>query len=457
MLRITSYILGILLLFLTTLATAQDMKPKWSLKKCIDYAYENNLQLKRSKNRIIINKNNLQQSKNDRLPTINASTSWNNSYGRSVDYVTNGYTNEHSSNISYGVGVSVTVFNGFRKKNQIEKNEFDLKVSLFDIETTKENLALNITALYLNILYAQEQLQIAKDNLKIAQKQENRVKELVNSGILAKGNLLEQQAQISKNESNIVDSENRLTLAYLDLYQLLDIPQEQAFLIISPNITKIDNPILLDYSKKYTDMIAKRPTMKAFEYRIKSAEKDIAITKSNYYPTIGLSANIGSGYSNLRYDYEQNNLGQLVKGGRMSFADQYDLNLSKSWGVSMNIPIFSKFQNRTAVKNAYLQIEDLQTQKEIEKNKLYKEIQQAHTKVLTAIKKYEAEQKSLASLEETFRYVEQKYQLGTISNFDYNEALNNLMVARSNMLQAKYECIFRSKILAFYNGEVFDF
>ncbi|PID94180.1 MAG: hypothetical protein CSA94_02325, partial [Bacteroidetes bacterium] len=374
--------------------------------------------------------------------------SWNSNYGRNIDFNTNGYTQRHSSNINYGVGTSVNLFSGFRKRNQIKKNELDLQTQLLNIEAIKENLALNITSLYLNILYAQEQLQVTKENLAIAKKQQNRIQKLVDAGKMPKGDLLQQQSQVAKNESNIVEAENRLSLAYLDLYQLLDIPNEKAFLIETPAVDNIEKAsgALLNYTARYGDIIAQRPEIKAFDYKIKSAEESIRIAKSSYYPSLNLNANIGSGYSNQRFDYKTDpaNPTNLIKNGVKSFSDQYEENLSKSWGLSLNIPIFSKFQTRTSVRNATLQLEDIKVQQQQEHNRLYKELQQAYTNALAAVKKYEAQRKAVSALEETFRYSEEKYQLGMLSNFDYNEALNNVTVARSQMLQAKYEYLFRT-------------
>ncbi len=454
--NLIKYALNVLCLLLSVFAVAQTTTPKWNLTDCINYAHENNLQLQRNKVQIALSKNNLQQVKNDRLPSLSGSSSWNNSYGRSIDYNTNGYTERNSSNINYGVGTSINLFSGFKKRNQIKKNEIDLQAQLLETEAIKENLALNITSLYLNILYAQEQLQVTKENLEIAQKQQNRIRKLVDAGKMPKGDLLQQQSQVAKNESNIVEEENRLSLAYLDLYQLLDIPNEKAFLVEIPEVDNVEKAsrTLLNYTERYGDIIAQRPEMKAFDYKIKSAQKGIAIAKSAYYPSLGLNANINSGYSNQRFDYkvDPNNPTNLSKNGVKSFFDQYEENLSKSWGLSLSIPIFSKFQTRTSVRNATLQLEDIKIQQQQEHNRLYKELQQAYTNALAAVKKYEAQRKAVAALEETFRYSEEKYQLGMLSNFDYNEALNNMTVARSQMLQAKYEYLFRTKILDYYNG-----
>ncbi len=215
---------------------------------------------------------------------------------------------------------------------------------------------------------------------------------------------------------------------------------------------------MITYTDKYETLIAQRPSFKSYTLKKESARKNIKIAKSNYYPTLSLNANISSGYSNLRYNYKNDpTTQQLVKLGKMSFVDQYNLNLSKSWGVNLNIPFFNKFQTKTAVNNAKIQLRDIEIQQEIEHDRLYKELQQAYTNALASIKKYEAQKKTVISLEETFHYAQEKYELGLLSNFDYNEALRNLTTAKSNMLQAKYEYLFRTKILEFYSGKPLEF
>lgn len=439
MTRTITYILTPILLFFAQILNAQQKE--WTLEECINYAYEHNIQLARSQNQIEMGKLAVQQAKNDRLPSLSSSASFNRGYGRTIDYTTNGYTTRSSSSGNYGIGSSVNLFNGFQKKHRIEKGEIDLHASLLDIEKLKEDLALNITSFYLNILYAKERLQVAKDNLTIRKAQIERMEAMIQAGTKPEGDLLEQQSQIAKAESAIIDAENTLMLNYLTLYQVLEIKDDEKFLIAKPKIDmveKADNDVL-----NFTQTILERPSIKAYDYRIASARKDIQIVKSGYYPSLSLSGNIGSGYSN-----------QAMRGKkRISFSDQYELNLSKSWGLSLSIPIFNKFAVRTQVKNAVLQLKNMELQKREEENRIYKELQQARTNAIVALKKYQAQEKATKALEETFRYVEEKYQLELISNFDYNESLNNLTTANSEMIQAKYEYIFRTKILEYYNGK----
>lgn len=439
MTRTIIYIFTPIFLFLTPSLNAQQQE--WTLEECINYAYKHNIQLARSENQIEMSKLAVQQAKNDRLPSLSGSASFNRGYGRTIDYTTNGYTTRSSSSGSYGIGSSISLFSGFQKKHRIEKGKIDLQASLLEIEKLKEDLALNITSFYLNILYAKERLQVAKDNLTIREAQIKRMEAMIQAGTKPEGDLLEQQSQIAKAESTVIDAENTLMLNYLTLYQVLEIKENEEFLIAEPKVDMLENAD--NNTLNFTQTILERPSIKAYDYRIASAHKDIQIIRSGYYPSLNLSGNIGSGYSN-----------QAMRGNnRISFSDQYELNLSKSWGVSLSIPIFNKFAIRTQVKNAVLQLKNIELQKREEENHIYKELQQAQTNAIVALKKYQAQEKATKALKETFRYVEEKYQLELISNFDYNEALNNLTNANSEMIQAKYEYIFRTKILEYYNGK----
>lgn len=452
--RILTFLFTSFATLLTTWLVAQE-KPEWSLEDCISYAYKHNIQLQRQHNSLTVQQNNIQQSKYNRLPTINGSTSFSNNYGRSINQVTNGYTNQSSYGISYGVGASVNLFNGFEKKHRIKKNEIELQAILADIEAQKENLALNITSIYLEILYAREEVELAKENHKIILSQQKQIKALVDAGKKPAGDLLEQQSQIAKAESRIVEAESKLSISYLSIYQLLDLKNEEAFHVKIPSSLDMDNlgESILGQSIDYESIVEARPIMNALKYRTQSAEQDIKIAKSSYFPSLSLSANIGSNYSNLEYDRKfDSQTNSFTKGDRMSFFDQADLHLNKSWGLNLSIPIFNRFQTRTSVKNAQIQVEDMLLQKIEEENKLYKELQQAYTNATIALKKYRVQEKTLEAHKETFRYISEKYNMGLVNSFDYNEALNNLTTSKSSMLQAKYEYLFRTKILDFYKG-----
>lgn len=434
-------------------ADAQEQR-KWSLEDCINYAYENNIQLKQSLLRAAVVVNNAKQARHERLPNFNGSSSFNRNFGRSVNYVDNTYVNRSTSSLNYGLSSSVDLFDGFKKKNTIERNEFNLQAVLFDIEKAKENLALNVTSFYLSILYNKEQLQVAKDRIAVTQQQIERAKALVEAGKLPKGDLLEQESLLAQEELQLVEAENRLTLSFLDLYQLLDITTTNNFPIEEPELD-IDEETqkLISFSHLYENIIEERPSVKAYEYRLKSAEKEREITKGSQYPSLSMRGGLSSGYSNQSFEnMEFDTDGNLVGRDKVGFRDQLTDNLNKSFGFNLSIPIFNQFRVKTAIANAELDIENSELELQNQKNLLYKEIQQAYINASAAIRKYVSSEKSLEASKETFRYVEEKYALGMISTFDYNEAKNNLARSKSNLIQAKYDYIFRIKILDFYNG-----
>ncbi len=427
----------------------------WNLSKCIEYAYDNNIEIRKIDLSARIAEKNLQQSKHELLPSVSGRASWSQNYGRSVDYVTNGYTTQNSNSINYGIGANVNLFSGFRKKKIIEQNTINLQAALMEIDKLKEDLALNITSYYLNILFAMEQLNVAEDNLKLSEKQLERVEILVKVGKKPKSDVLNQKSQVAKNRSIVVNRENELSMAYLDLYQILDIKGDSTFEIAIPTIDiKEDaDTELVEYQNNFEGIIAERPVYKLQDLRIESAAKQIGIAKADYYPSLNLSANIGSGYSNLRYNMIENPAGGYVKDGVMSFGDQYEVNLSKSIGLSLSIPIFSKFRVKNNVQLANIRYEEAKIQKAASYNSLYKQLQTAYTKAVAAMNNYRAEKQSVAAFEEAFKYAKTNYELGKINSYDYNQAQNNLIQARSSLIRAKFEYVFRTKILEYYSGK----
>ncbi len=428
----------------------------WNLSKCIKYAYDNNIEIRRIDLSAKVSENALKQSKYDLLPSVSGRASWSQNYGRSVDYVTNGYTTQNSNSINYGIGANVNLFSGFRKKKIIEQNTINLQAALMEIDKLKEDMALNITSYYLNILFSIEQLNVAKDNLQLSENQLKRVKILVDVGKKPQSDLLHQKSQVAKNRSAVISGENALSLAYLDLYQILEIKGDSTFEIEIPtiDIQQDADAELLEYESKFESIIAERPSFKLQDLRIASAAKQLDIAKADYYPSLSFNANIGSGYSNLRYDMIPNPSGMgFIKDGVMSFGDQYRVNLSKSFGFSLSIPIFSKFRVRTNVQNANIRYEDAKLQKALSYNNLYKQLQTAYTKAVAAVNNYRAEKQSVASFEEAFKYAKTNYELGKINSYDYNQAQSNLIQARSALIRAKFEYVFRTKILEYYSGK----
>jgi outer membrane protein len=444
--RIYSLFAAAIMLVAFTSARGQE---KWSLQKCIDYALQNNIQIKQQALDSEYYNNQLGQAKFNRLPNLNASIGNNMNFGRTTG-PDNTYLNINSNSSSGSFSSNVILWNGFTLKNSIQMAEMNLKASLEDMQKAKDDIMLNIAASYLEILFADELVTVSEDLLKITQLQLDRTGKLVEAGSLAKGSLLEIEAQYAREELNVVNAQNRLQLVYLALYQFLELPSTESFKIEVPVLPEIGaNMTLLNSMDVFKNAVGLRPAVKGAEFRLESARKQLLIAKGNLLPSLSLGGNYYNFYNN-KYEYPSSPYGI---GGKIPFEKQLKSNERYGFGVSLNIPIFNRYQAKTGVSNAQIQLENTELQLQNTKNMLRKEIEQAYTNALAAFKRYVANQKAVVSSTEAFRYTEEKFNVGMINSVEYNQSKNNLSKAQSDLLQAKYEYIFRTKILDFYNGQ----
>ncbi len=437
--RIILLFTAILLISTAGKTTAQE---EWSLQKCIDYALENNIQIKRQELNTDYSRNQVSQAKSDRLPNLNAGASNNFSFGRSLNNE-NVYENVNSTQLSGYVSSNLTLFNGFILQNTIEQTRLDLQAAIQDLQKTKDDIILNIAAAYLEILFAEEISLISEAQIEVTQQQIDRTQKLVEAGSLARGALLEIEAQLAREELQHVNDQNRVQLAYLNLYQLLELPVEKSFQIKEPVLPEIKaNVTMANSFDVFKTAVNLRPEIKAAQLRVESARQQLEIARGNRYPNLSFGASYNNQYYNImNADFDQ-----------LSFSEQLKSNSRYGFGFNLNIPIFNRFQVKNGISNAQLQIADYKYQLQNTRNALRQDIEQAYSNALAALNRYISSEKAVASTREAFRYTEEKFNVGMVNTVEYNQSKNNLTIAQSELLQAKYEYIFRAKILDFYNG-----
>jgi outer membrane protein len=429
-----------ILLSLGNITFAQE---SWSLQKCIDYALENNIQIQQQALNTEYYQNQVSQAKSNRLPNLNAGVSNNFNFGRSLGY-DNTYRNVNSSQYNGYLSTDFTIWNGFTLQNAIEQYELDLQATMQDFQKAKDDLILNIAASYLEILFAEELVEVSNAQIEVTQQQINRTRQLVDAGSLARGALLEIEAQLAQEELTLVNRQNSVQLAYLTLYQLLELPMSESFEVLVPKLPEIKaNVTMANSYDVFKNAINVRPEIKAAQLRVESARRQLDIAKGNRYPSLSFGAN----YYNLYNDKYTD-----LNGEDISFADQLKNNKRYSMGFTLNVPIFNKFQVKNSISNAQLQIADFEYRLQSARNVLRKDIEQAYTNALAALNRYISSEKAVKSTEEAFRYTEEKFNVGMVNSVEYNQSKNNLTIAQSELLQARYEYIFRTKILDFYNG-----
>ncbi len=415
---------------------------KWTLQECVDYAIENNLSIKQNKLNIEISQENLISAKGNFLPNLNASTSGSLNFGSGFDPVSQDRVSTSTYGGSLGINSGITVFNGYRNLNTYKQAEIGLEGSKLDLEKIEDDISLYVVNTYLNVLFAKENLDVAKVQLEISNKQIENMKAKYIAGVKPKGDLLNVQSTAAADEQAVISYENTLNLALLDLAQLLQISPNgfdvEVINIASPTIAMLYTSPDAVYEKALTN----RPEIKKATLDIESANLSIDIAKAGFLPTVSLGANIGTGYG---YNLKNNS--------HIPYFSQLDDNLGYGLSFNVNIPIFNGYKTKSNVSRQIINHEISKIGLENQKLQLEQTIQKAYYDAKAAAKTYESAEKSLIAQNEAFKNAQESYNIGVMTQFDFDLVRNRLVGAESSIIRAKYDYIFKSKVLQFYYGE----
>jgi len=422
----------------------------WSLEKCINYAFEHNLQIKQSELDVASSNEDLRQSKLNILPSLNGSFSHNFGWGRSYDNAQGIFINENTMQNFISANSNLTLFEGLTQVNDVRKKQLDYLAKKYDSEKIKNDISLNIAASYLLILFNIDLVNNAQRQVEITQEQIDRTKKQVEAGAIARGSLYDIQAQGANEEANLVNAKNKLMLAYLDLMQLLDLEASEEFDIEKPQLEITGKPELLPPQIIYDKSLTLMPEIKSAEYRVKSAERAIAISRGFKSPRLYATGTYGTNYSDQIgiNPYQPISESNPVK----SFDQQWIDNRNGTLLFGISIPIFNGFQASTNVRKSKIYKETVELNLELEKNKLRKNIESAYADALASYHTYVARKKAVESYRESFSYTQEKFNVGMVNSTDYNVSKIQLSNAEADLASAKYDFIFKTKILDFYLG-----
>lgn len=448
----------VILLFATFMTISMNAQEKWSLRQCIDYAIEHNIEIKQQSLQVEGAKVDLSTSKNSRLPNLNADLGANANFGMStMRDNTNGSFNTFNS--SLGVSTSVPVFTGFRITNEIKSKEFDLLSATANLSKARENLELQVTSLYLEVLFKKEIEKIYIEQLGLTTNQLEKTKALVESGKVPRSQEFDMLSQQAKDELNLTMSRNDLDISLLNLSQALNLTEDNKIDVVEPEIDRneIENnkASIIPPSEIYQIAIGIKPHVKVAEYDLESSKSKLKIAKSAYYPTVSFQMGYNTSYSNV-FSKIKNDQGQNISYPNESFSSQLRNQSREYIGLSVSVPIFNRFQTRNNVRSARLNIENSELVLDNVKLALYKEIQQAFQSATAAQAKFTSTEKAFQAANESYKYAEQRYEIGKLSVFEFNEAQTKLLTSKSEQIQAKYDFVFRAKILDFYRGAKID-
>lgn len=451
---------------------------KWTLQQCIDYAVQNNLQIKLANLNAEVSKLASKDARNNLLPDLNGSMGQNFLYGRSIDPFTNTFVNQTVRSNSFGLNSSVTLFSGLQLQNSIKRAKLDEQASQSDAEKAKNDMILNIITAYMQILFSDELLTTSNLVLNNTLEQASRTEKLFKAGSVAQNAVLEINAQIASDELSVINAQNQKDIAELNLLQLLDLQTKDNFEIVKPDLPDPDQTTV-NFNAGTVFETAQRtmPEIKAADLRVQSAIRGVAVSRGAYYPRLSLSGNISSGYSNTRVipvgaTTVNTTIGVIdVNGtptpitttvqqpiyGTYAFGDQFNDNLSKSISLNLTVPIFNGFQTRNNVSRSKIGVQQAELNSKVARNQLRQTIQQAYADALASRNKFIAAKKQLDAFEQTFKNAQLRFNSGVLNSTDFNVAKNNYNKAQSDIIQAKYDYTFKLKILDFYQGKPISF
>lgn len=475
-------ITGLTLVFfaLSVSLFAQDATKIWNLQECVDYALENNLTVKNQEFTVGINEVNLLQSRMNLLPSLNGSANYGRNWGRSINPGTNIVTNQQQDNGFGSLSANWTLFSGLRNLNTIKQSEASLMARQYDLEKSRNDIILLVVTYYTNVIFNKELYENANSQLESTTSQMERTEKQVNAGALPRSSLLDLQAQVASSELNVINAENNVNFSVLQLKQVMQIPASQPLEIEIPQIELNESDLAdLNPQRVYEIALATMPEVKSADKNVESALRSIKVNQGSYYPRLFLSAGVSTNYSSIAADRGLleltgntviNDVGFVQSSGEpvvniepefifapYSTSRQLENNFGQSLSLGLSIPIFNNLQVNSNVQRAKIIKDQADIIAEQTRQTLRQTIERAYNDVYSSGKAYQSSVKKVVATEESFRAMKQRYDNGAANATDYELAENNLFQAKSDLLRAKYDYIFKLKILDFYQGKPIDF
>jgi outer membrane protein len=466
---------SVYLLFLTFLSvaskvSAQEIIP---IQTAIDKTLSNNLTIKQSQLSESLSSEVFSQSKNLLYPTVDGSSSYGINFGRSIDPTTNQFLSQKFSSFNGNLNANVDLFRGFQKLNQIKQNKLLLAADKTNTEKVKNDLILQVITSYLQILYNKDFLRAANQQLDVAKKQLDQQQQLLDVGNKTLADLSQAKSQVATAELNVTNADNALTISYLTLAQLMDIPSSTKYDIQAPVLSSFNKPSTnYNPDQVFDEALKIFPDIRLASLRTEASKRGVQVAKGNYYPSISFGGGVGTNYSSGRSRVVSVSEGDLEEIGRTaitneavlsrsftsvlaneSFGDQFSSNFNQFVGLSLQIPILSGFTARSTVRRAKITYQQNQAQEQLTKNNLNKIIYQAVADLKAAESRYESTTNTFLAQKDAFYVIDQRYQVGLVNSLDQSTAQTNLNKAEIDMIQAKYDLLFRAKVIDYYLGK----
>ena len=468
------YTIWICLLLVCSVGQAQNVK---TLQECVRIAWENNISVKQTAIGIAQSEINLKQARSSRLPNLNAGASLNLS-GRSVDPTTNVLIPNNFYSNNYNINSNVLLYNGGSVLKNIERSKLSIESAELQTDDIKQNIALQVANAYLNVLFAEENAGISLKRKKITLQQLDQLTRLINAGLRPKNDILDLEATLAANEQDIISAEGTANLVRLQLNQIMRIPIDEIFTLEIPDviIANLDDPFTLNSGNIYDESANRQPALKNSELSIRIAEIDQSISRASYKPTLGFGGSLGTNYASSAKTVTGGetvfvpttivfNGSEQVVGlpsfsptiENIPFGEQIGENITYGFGLSLSVPIYNNYRNKSSVLLSDLAKENAVLVDQQTRDQFRQQLEQALIDARNAKKSYEAAEKSVLASERSLDNLKVRFEQGAVNNFELNIATDQYDTAVTQSLISKYDYVFKMKVLDFYRGKGLDF
>lgn len=421
-------------------ATAQEVI---TIQQAIDKTLQNNLQVKQAQFSAALSDESYGQSKHALLPTINGNINGNRNFGRSIDPSTNQFISQQFNSASGSLNGSIDLFAGGQKINQIKQNKLLLAADQANVEKVKNDLILQVVTAYMQILFNKDLLKAAQAQLVVAKQTLNQQQQLLDAGNKTLADVSQSKSQVAISELDVTNAQNNLTISYLTLNQLMELPSDNKFEVQAP---PVDVTAVVKNSYTAPEVVATAmtvfPDIKLASLRTQAAQRAINVAKGTYYPRLSFGGGVGTNYSSRFSSF-----------ANQTFYDQIHDNFNQFIGFSLSVPILNGFNARSNVRRAKINYQNAQLNEQLSTNNLNKVIFQAVADLRAAESRYQSTTNAFAAQKDAFYVIEQRYNVGLANSVEFSTSQTNRNKAEIDMIQAKYDLLFKSKVIDYYLGK----
>ena len=449
----------------------------WSLQRCIKFAIEHNTSIRQDSLTARLARYTVLESKYAQIPTVNVSGSYGKSFGRSVNPTTNQFVEGSYNTVSPSATVSAVVFGGLQVRNNIARNKFSLEASLADLDQLKDDISLNVANGFLVALLAQEQINISKSQVTVSKAQLEQTRAFANAGRLPELNVAQLESQLATDSANLINSIASYNSAILDLKAMMNLDFSTPFSIDVPD-AEVSGTLLMsslqpeDVYEKARDHFG---AIKGSKLRVSAAERSLAAAKGGLYPQLSVGYQLGTSYASNYQSYTYKPAGYQVAGyavdstgsksypvyqptfntitNDIPFSTQFENNLRHSIFLNLSVPIFNGWQNQYNVRQARINVASQQLNEYNAELTLKQNVYKAHNNAINSIQKYNAARRASEAASRAFDFAKKRYDLGLTSTVDLLVTQSTQFTAASNMVIAKYDLIFKLKVIDYYLGK----